>query len=119
MDIKTIHKFKNNTEGEFVCTTKLHVIEVVARLDSAFECRNEMFLFNMGISYDTIKEIIEEKTYIESIEYDTYHNTQWLKEGTKKGVLIMINLVNTVNKKRERIKRREYLFYRNNSPELF
>lgn len=113
MDIKTIHKFKNHTLKEFVCTTKLHVIEVVARLESAFECKNEMFLFNMGISYDTIKEIIEEKTYIESIEYDIYI------QGSKKGVLIMINLVNTVNKKREEIKRKEYLFYRNNSPELF
>ena len=114
MNIKTIHKFKGHGHiiDGFVCSTKLHVIEVVARLESAFECKNETFLFNMGIAYDTIDEIIKEKTIVESIEWDVF------EQGSKKGVLIMINLLNKVNRKKEEIKRREYLFYRNNSPWL-
>jgi hypothetical protein len=114
MNIKTIHKFKGHGHviDEFVCVTKLHVIEVVARLESAFEVKNEAFLFSMGIDFDIIEEILKDKTYLESIEHDTF------RQGSKSGILIKMNFVNKVNRKKEEIKLSKYLFYRLNSPQL-
>ena len=102
MNIKTIHKFKGHG----------HVIEVGARVESAFEVKNEGFLFAMGIDFDIIEEILKDKTHLESIEHDIY------RQGSKSGVLIKMNFVNKVNRKKEEIKLSKYLFYRLNSPQL-